>query len=255
MENNSKIYVVGIGPGEEKQMTVYAGEVLRECDIIVGYTGYIELIRELYPEKELFSTGMRSELERCKKCVELAKEGKTVALICSGDAGVYGMASPLYEVAAEEAFDRIEVVPGVTAAVSGAAVLGAPVNHDFCLISLSDLLTPWEVIEKRLLAAAEGDFVIALYNPSSHKRADYLKKACEILLRLKAPDTVCGYVQNIGREGCNSTVLTLRELQYVQVDMFTTVFVGNSQTGNQNGKMVTPRGYHEATGLRGKQSL
>jgi precorrin-3B C17-methyltransferase len=238
-----KIYVVGIGPGSSGMMTLNAGKALSNSDIIVGYKAYIDLVKEDYPDKEFFENGMRGEIERCEKCVEYAKEGRTVSLICSGDAGVYGMASPLLEIAQREGFSEVEIVPGVTAALSGGAVLGAPLSHDFCVISLSDLLTPWEMIEKRLRCAAEGDFCIAIYNPSSHKRADYLKRACEILMEILPETTACGYVRNIGREGCFSKVCTLGELKEENVDMFVTVFVGNSQSAIIDGKLVTPRGY------------
>lgn len=164
-------------------------------------------------------------------------------MICSGDAGVYGMSGLMLEIGVDYPEVEVEVIPGVTAATGGAAVLGAPLIHDFALISLSDLLTPWEKIEKRLLLASEADFVICLYNPSSHKRKDYLQKACDLMLQHKAPETVCGLVQNIGREGETYHILTLQELRDTQVDMFTTVFVGNSMTKEINGKMVTPRGY------------
>ena len=180
---------------------------------------------------------------RCEKCVEFAREGKTAALICSGDAGVYGMASPLLEIAEREGFTDVEVIPGVTAALSGAALLGAPLSHDFCVISLSDLMTPWELIEKRLRCAAEGDFCIAIYNPASRKRADYLQKACGILARTLPEDTPCGYVRNIGRDGCETIVCSLKELSQVNVDMFVTVFIGNSRTRAVDGKLITPRGY------------
>ncbi|MBR4168585.1 MAG: precorrin-3B C(17)-methyltransferase, partial [Lachnospiraceae bacterium] len=203
-----KIYVVGIGPGDKKMMTAQAREALAGSNIIVGYQAYTELVRDAYPDKEYYENGMRGETERCEKCVEFALDGKCVALICSGDAGVYGMASPLLEIAASKGFDNVEIIPGVTAALSGAAELGAPLAHDFCVISLSDLLTPWEVIEKRLRCAAEGDFCIAIYNPESHKRAGYLKRACEILLTVRAADTACGYVRNIGRDGCEKKVCT-----------------------------------------------
>ena len=175
----------------------------------------------------------------------MAQSGKTVALVCSGDAGVYGMASPLLELAFACPGVEVEIIPGLTAALSGAAVLGAPLAHDFCVVSLSDRLTPWPVIEKRLACAAMGDFCIALYNPSSKGRADYLAKAVRILLANgKAPYTVCGTVRNIGRPGQTARLLTLAELEKTEVDMFTTVFVGNAATKAQNGKMVTPRGYH-----------
>ncbi len=181
--------------------------------------------------------------ERCTLAFEEAAKGKTVAMICSGDAGVYGMSGLMLETGENYPSIEVDVIPGVTAALSGAAVLGAPLIHDFSVISLSDLLTPWEKIERRLLAAAEADFSVCLYNPSSRKRSDYLQKACELMLRYKAPDTICGIVSNIGREGENCRVLTLEELREEKVDMFTAVFVGNSQTREIGGKMVTPRGY------------
>ncbi len=238
-----KIYVVGIGPGDRRMMTDLGREALEESDIIVGYKVYIDLIRDTFPEKEYLPSGMREEIARCEKCVALAKEGKIVSLVCSGDAGVYGMASPLLEVAEREGFGNVEVVPGVTAALAGAAVLGAPISHDFCTISLSDLLTPWELIERRLHCAAEGDFCIVIYNPASHKRTDHLRKACGILAEKLPPDTACGYVRNIGRDGCEKKVCTLRELTEEQVDMFVTVFIGNSRTRISDGRLITPRGY------------
>ena len=164
-------------------------------------------------------------------------------MICSGDAGVYGMAGLMNEVGVIYPEVELESVPGVTAALGGAAVLGAPLIHDFCLISLSDLLTPWEKIEARLLGASQADFVICLYNPSSRRRHDYLQKACDLMMQYKSPETVCGTVANIGREGEEYHLMTLKELRDTKADMFTTVFVGNSQTKEINGKMVTPRGY------------
>ena len=165
-------------------------------------------------------------------------------MVCSGDAGIYGMASLLFELGKEEPETELEVIPGITAASSGAAVLGAPLNHDFCVISLSDLLTPWERIEKRLIAAAMGDFAMAVYNPSSHKRADYLQKACDILMNNGVEaERACGYVENIGREGTKTHTCTIRELRDCTVNMFTTVFIGNSQSEIVNGKLITKRGY------------
>ena len=237
------IYIIGMGPGAEEQMTGQAIAALEESDVIVGYPVYLKLLGERFKEKELLSTPMKQEIERCKLCFENARAGKQVALVCSGDAGVYGLASLMYEIGAGYPDCELTVIPGITAANSGAAVLGAPLNHDFCTISLSDLLTPWEKIEKRLVAAAEGDFVIALYNPSSHKRRDYLMRACDILLRTIEPDRACGYVENIGREGTSYTVCTLGELRSAQVNMFTTVFIGNEGTQIIDGKLVTRRGY------------
>ena len=174
---------------------------------------------------------------------EEAKKGKVFSIICSGDAGVYGMSGLMYEVGVNYPEVELEIIPGVTAATGGAAVLGAPLIHDFCLISLSDLLTPWEKIEARLLAAAEADFVVCLYNPSSRKRSDYLQKACDLMMQYKSPETVCGIVSYIGRDGEHYEVMDLKTLRDTKVDMFTTVWVGNSQTKEINGKMVTPRGY------------
>ena len=239
----SKIYVVGIGPGEYEQMTMRAANALSSCDTIVGYTVYVDLVKEHFAGKEFLTTPMRKEVDRCILAFEEARKGKTVAMICSGDAGVYGMSGLMLEIGVDYPEVEVEVIPGVTAATGGAAVLGAPLIHDFALISLSDLLTPWEKIEKRLLLASEADFVICLYNPSSHNRPDYLKKACEILLRYKRGETVCGYVRNIGREGEEAEILSLLQLMEAQVDMFTTVFIGNSTTRRIGDKMVTKRGY------------
>lgn len=241
----SKIFVVGIGPGEYEQMTIRAVNALQSCDVIVGYTVYVDLVKEHFAEKEFLTTPMRREVERCRMAFEEAKKGRSVAMICSGDAGVYGMAGLMLEIGQEYPDIPVEVIPGVTAALGGGAVLGAPLIHDFCLISLSDLLTPWGKIEKRLLAAAEADFVVCLYNPSSKKRHDYLEKACDLMMRYKSPETVCGIVSNIGREGETGRVMSLKELRDTRVDMFTTVFVGNSQTTAIDGKMVTPRGYRK----------
>ena len=198
-------------------------------------------MRPLYPEKECYTTGMTREIDRCRWALDTARAGRDVALVCSGDAGVYGMASPLLELAEEYPDVNVEVVPGLTAALSGGAVLGAPLAHDFCVLSLSDRLTPWAVIQRRLAAAAMGDFCIALYNPSSKGRPDYLEKAVRILLEHgKPPQTVCGLVRNIGREGQTHRVLTLAQLEHTPVDMFTTVFIGNAETKQLSGRMVTP---------------
>ena len=168
----NKIWIVGMGPGKEEMMTGRAIEVLEQVDVIIGYTVYLDLLGERFQDKEFLSTPMRQEEKRCRMCFEEAEKGKSVAMVCSGDAGVYGMASLMYEIGKEYSAISLEVIPGITAANSGAAVLGAPLNHDYCVISLSDLMTPWELIEKRLIMAARGDFAIALYNPSSRKRAD-----------------------------------------------------------------------------------
>ncbi|MCI8992519.1 MAG: precorrin-3B C(17)-methyltransferase [Eubacterium sp.] len=238
-----KIYIVGMGPGKEEMMTGEALCALERSDVIVGYTVYLDLLQERFREKELLSTPMRQEKERCILCFQEAEKGKQVALVCSGDAGIYGMASLMYEIGKDYPETELQVIAGITAASSGAAVLGAPVNHDFCVISLSDLLVPWEKIEKRLKAAADGGFVIVLYNPSSHKRKDYLQKACDILLETIEEERACGYVENIGRDGTKAETCTLKELRDRQVNMFTTVFIGNADSEIINGKLITKRGY------------
>lgn len=243
-ENQKTVFVVGLGPGGGQFLTVQAQGALQQAEVLCGYTVYIDLVRPLYPEKECYATSMTREIDRCRWALEAAQSGKAVALVCSGDAGVYGMASPLLELAGAYPDVEVEIVPGLTAALSGAAVLGAPLAHDFCVISLSDRLTPWEVIEKRLACAAMGDFCVALYNPSSKGRPDYLAKAVRILLENgKSADTVCGLVRNIGREGQTARVLSLAQLENTAVDMFTTVYIGNAATKQLGGKMVTPRGY------------
>ncbi len=216
MTKSGKLYVVGIGPGSYEDMTIRAIKALEESEVIVGYTVYIDLIKEHFPDKEMLTTPMRREQERCLMAIEEAKKGKTAAMVCSGDSGVYGMSGLILEMARPEEDLEIEIIPGVTAALSGGAVLGAPLGHDFAVISLSDLLTPMELIEDRLKASAQADMVICLYNPSSKKRAGYLKRACEIVMEA---------------------------LRDSQTDMFTTVYIGNSMTKVINGRMVTPRGY------------
>ena len=239
----NKLYVIGIGPGEYEQMTLKAIHAMEKSEVIIGYTVYVDLVKEHFPGKEFLTSPMKKEVDRCVMAFEEAKKGKVVSMICSGDAGVYGMSGLMYEVGVNYPEVELEIIPGVTAATGGAAVLGAPLIHDFCLISLSDLLTPWEKIEARLLAAAEADFVVCLYNPSSRKRSDYLQKACDLMMQYKSPETVCGIVSYIGRDGEHYEVMDLKTLRDTKVDMFTTVWVGNSQTKEINGKMVTPRGY------------
>ena len=234
---------VGLGPGGADDLTLRARAALEEAEVIVGYTTYVNLIRDAFPRKEFVVTGMRGEVERCRLALERAAAGSKIAVVCSGDPGVYGMAGLLLELAPEYPGVQVEVIAGVTAANGGAAVLGAPLMHDWCSISLSDLMTPWTVIERRLVAAAEADFCIALYNPSSHGRSDYLARACDVLLAHRRGSTVCGCVRNIGRTGEEHHLMTLAELRDAQVDMLTCVFIGNSQTRVIDGCMVTPRGY------------
>ena len=241
-----KLFVVGIGPGNYDNITIGADWAMSESDVIVGYSVYVDLVKGVYPEKEFFTSPMTKEVLRCEKAIELAKEGKTVSLICSGDSGIYGMAALVYELVEKAgASIEIEVVPGITSASSGGALIGAPLTHDFSVISLSDRLTPWEKIEARLDAAAKADFAIAIYNPASKGRPDHLKRACEILRRTLPGDRACGIARKIGREGESCEVLTLEELMNAEVDMFCTVFIGNSDTRIINGKLVTPRGYRD----------
>ena len=237
------VYAVGIGPGEPKQMTSQAEAVLRRADLIVGYKTYVDQIRPVFPDKEYKVSGMRQELLRIREALEEARKGKTVAVISSGDASVYGMGGLLWELSEQYDDVDVECVAGITAALSGGAVLGAPLGHDFTCVSLSDLLTPWDLIRKRLELAAEGDFVIALYNPSSRTRQHRYEEACRILLEHRPGNTVCGWCRNIGRQGEEWKVCTLKELQQQPVDMLTTVFIGNSRTRVIRGRMVTPRGY------------
>ena len=239
----NKVFVVGIGPGNFENMTIRADRALCACDAIVGYPVYVDLVKDRYPGKEFAATPMTQEVRRCQLALELARAGKTVCVVCSGDSGIYGMAALLYELRGEQSEPEIEVVPGLTAACSGAAVLGAPQTHDCAVISLSDRLTPWETIEKRLLCAAEADLSIAIYNPASHGRPEHLRRACEILLRVLPQDRICGIVRNIGRAGESRRILTLGELQTADVDMFCTVFIGNASTKQLSGMLVTPRGY------------
>lgn len=237
------LYVVGLGPGGSRWMTWEARAALEQAEVLCGYTVYLDLIRGEFPDKEYFSTPMTQEIERCRAALERARSGRTTALVCSGDAGVYGMAGPVLELAPQFPEVEIQVVPGVTAALAGAAVLGAPLMHDFTVLSLSDLLTPWEVIRRRLELAAQGDFVLCLYNPSSRRRRDHLRMACDIVLAHRGPETVCGWVRNAGRAQEEHQVLTLGELREAQVDMFTTVFIGSAATRRIGDRMVTPRGY------------
>ena len=242
------VTVIGLGPGAGADLTGRALAALEACDLIVGYTSYVALLEGMFPEKERRATGMRREVDRCRMAVEEAVQGRAVALVCSGDPGVYGMAALVYEVAQDYPPIDIEVVPGITAACGGAALLGAPLTQDFAVVSLSDLLTPWEVIETRLTLAARADFVLCLYNPASRGRPDHLKRACAVLLRELPAETPCGYVRHVGRAGEEAHTCTLGELGAVPADMFTTVFVGSRRTQLLDGKLVTPRGYLQRRG-------
>lgn len=240
----NKFYVVGIGPGAFEQMTIKAKEILESVDIIAGYNAYIDLVKPYFPDKEYLGNGMTGEIKRCKAALEKAKEGKSVAMISSGDSGIYGMAGLILELSRDLDLD-IVTVPGITAAASGAALLGAPLMHDFAVISLSDRLTDWELIQKRLRLASEADLSIVLYNPRSKGRPDCIETARQLCLESKSPDTPVGIVKNIGRDGETVILTTLEKLNIADVDMFSTVFIGNSKTYIESGLMITPRGYLE----------
>jgi precorrin-3B C17-methyltransferase len=239
-----KIYAVGLGPGDPGYLAPRAKEVILASDVVAGYTGYLELISQFLINKEIINTGMKGEVERCQAAIAEAFKGKQVCVVSSGDAGIYGMAALLYELAALHDTLEIEVIPGITAASSAAAILGSPLTNDYAVISLSDLLTPWDVIEKRLDACSSADMVICFYNPQSKKRSNYLERACEIVSRHKPPQTNCGYVRNAFRaDDEESNICILAELPKAPVDMLTTVIIGNSDTRVINRKLVTVRGY------------
>jgi len=239
-----KLFVVGFGPGSKEDMTLRAVNAIECADTIIGYTTYTDLLKEYFPNKEYKATGMMKEVERCRKAIEEADKGKIVAMVSSGDSGIYGMAGIIYQMADEMGSSvEIETVPGVTAASSAASILGAPLMHDLAIISLSDLMTPLELIMKRIDRASDGDMIIALYNPKSKKRTDHLQKAVEIICRYRSPETPVGIVRNAGRKDESKIITELGVLDYDKIDMFCIVIIGNSQTYVSNGRMITPRGY------------
>ena len=240
-----KLTVVGFGPGSKGDMTLRAVEAIEKADIVTGFTTYVKILQEFFPDKNYKSNGMTKEVDRCRMAVEDAMKGQDVVMVISGDSGIYGMAAICYQVADEMDADiDIDVVPGITAASSAAAILGAPLTNDTALISLSDRLTPWDLIEKRLDAAASSDMVVALYNPRSHGRPDLLEKAFKIMGKYKDPNTVVGVVRNIGRKDEESWICSMNDFDFEKVDMFCTVVIGNSKTYALDGKMITPRGYN-----------
>lgn len=240
----AKLYVVGFGPGGYEHMTVRAVEAIKNAQLVTGYTTYVEMLKEIFPDKTYLSTPMKKEVDRCRLAVEKAMEGIEVAMVSSGDSGIYGMAGIVLQVAEEMQADiDIEVIPGVTAASAAAAVLGAPLMHDTALISLSDLMTPLDLIMKRVDCAGQSDFVICLYNPKSKKRTEYVGMTADILLKYRSADTPVGIVRHAGRSQETSCLTTLGELKSADIDMFSIVVIGNSQTYVKHGKMITPRGY------------
>ncbi|MCD7721802.1 MAG: precorrin-3B C(17)-methyltransferase [Prevotellaceae bacterium] len=245
------IYVIGIGPGSEGDITQTAIEALGKSDAVVGYKPYFQYVeRYLSPSAKRIDTGMRHETERAEEAFRLAEEGRTVSVISSGDAGIYGMASLILEMKRKRGSGvGVEVVPGISAFQKAASLLGAPIGHDFCAISLSDLMTPWRLIERRIKAAAEADFVTAVYNPRSETRYWQLDRLKELFLLSRSPSTVVGFVRQAGREGQKVTVTTLKDLPTEQADMFTVVVIGNSQSYQWQGSFVTPRGYYREEAL------
>jgi precorrin-3B C17-methyltransferase len=241
-----KIIVTGIGPGSKEDVTPAVIEAVREADAIVGYKYYFQFIEEYVKDGgECIDTGMKKERERAEQAFLLAEQGKTVVVISSGDAGLYGMAPLIYEMKMKQSSDiEIEVLPGISAFQKAASLLGAPIGHDVCLISLSDLMTPWEVIERRIKAAAVGDFVTAIYNPKSHSRYWQIYRLQELFLKYRSAETPVGYVRQAGREEQEIKVTTLEKFDPEEVDMFTVVLIGNSQSYLADGKFITPRGYY-----------
>ncbi len=251
---SGKIAVIGVGPGNLEHITVRARRVIEESDTIIGYRTYIDLLSDLITNQNVIRAGATEEVVRAQRAVQLAKEGRCVAVISSGDAGVYGMAGLVFEVLIEQNWrvgdnPCVEIVPGVSAIHSCGALLGAPIMHDACTISLSDHLTPWEVIAKRVEAAAAADFVIALYNPKSDHRTRQIREVQQILLKHKSPQTPVGLVKNAYRESQQIVNTTLIEMLDHEIGMLTTVVVGNSSTFFHDGLMITPRGYQRKYSL------
>ena len=249
---SGSLAVVGIGPGAADLIAPRARLTIEQAEVVAGYRTYLELIAHLIrPEQELLSSAMMQEIDRCRRALALAEEGKQVALICGGDPGIYALAGLVYELARETGSTcRIEIIPGIAALNACAAVLGAPLMHDFAAISLSDLMTPWPLIEKRLQAAAAADFVTVLYNPKSGRRASQIVRAREIMLEHRPPETPVGIVSGAGRSHESVCLSTLDNMLNKEIGMQTTVIIGNSTTFVFRDKMVTPRGYAAKYGLR-----
>ena len=240
-----KIIIAGIGPGSKEDITPAVLEAVRQADVVVGYQYYFQFIKQyLKPDCTCIDTGMKKERERAEQAFEYAEKGHTVVVISSGDAGIYGMTPLIYQMRDERKADiEIEALPGISAFQKAASLLGAPIGHDMCIISLSDLMTPWEVIERRIKAAATGDFVTAVYNPKSHGRYWQLYRLVELFLQERSPETPVGYVRQAGREEQEVKLTTLADFNPEDVDMFTVILIGNSQSYISEGKMITPRGY------------
>ncbi|MCS6926530.1 MAG: precorrin-3B C(17)-methyltransferase [Candidatus Binatia bacterium] len=259
-ETRGKLFLVGFGPGGHEHLTFRARQAIAESEVVIGYSTYIKLIADLLDGKQVIRKGMTEELDRATEAIELARAGRTVALVSSGDIGIYGMAGPTFECLRECGWrpgdnPDVEVVPGVTALSACASLLGAPLMHDFAAISLSDLLTPWPVIERRIAAAAAGDFVIALYNPQSKRRTWQLSKTQEILLRYRTPQTPVGIVKSAYRKLQHIVVTDLAHMVDYDIGMLTTILIGNSHTEEFAGLIVTPRGYANKYDLTTHEAL
>ncbi|MBU3195302.1 precorrin-3B C(17)-methyltransferase [Clostridium algidicarnis] len=237
-----KLYVIGIGPGGIEHMSIKARKSLEESEVIVGYVKYIDMIKSLIEGKEVYATGMKGEEERCKQALSMA-ESKTVSIVSTGDAGIYGMAGLILELCKEEDMDSVEVIPGITAASAAASMVGAPLMHDNCNISLSDLMTPYSLIKKRVELAASADFVISLYNPKSKGRPNYLRECIDIIKTFRKGSTPVAIVKNALRDGEKKEIFTLDTFEDTNVDMFTIVIIGNSESYIKGNKFLTPRGY------------
>lgn len=248
-----KIIVAGIGPGSKEDITPAVLEAVRAADAIVGYKYYFQFIQEyVHDGCECIDTGMKKERERAEQAFELAEQGKTVVVVSSGDAGIYGMTPLVYEMKRERQSDvEIKSLPGISAFQKAASLLGAPIGHDLCIISLSDLMTPWELIERRIKAAAIGDFVTAVYNPKSNGRYWQLYRLVELFLQQRSPETPVGFVRQAGRDEQEIKVTTLSEFDPEEVDMFTVIIIGNSQSYISGGHIITPRGYYRERGVEG----
>jgi precorrin-3B C17-methyltransferase / cobalt-factor III methyltransferase len=245
-----KLYIVGVGPGHHDHMTFRAKQVIEESNTIVGYETYVNLVEDLIEGKEIHRYAMTQEVERAHQCIELAKSGKIVSLVSSGDPGIYGMAGLIYEMLAEQSWDRktglyVEIVPGVSSLNSCAALVGSPLMTDFAVVSMSDLLVPWEIIVKRVEAAAQGDFVIVIYNPASKKRIHQLQDTRKILLKYRSPNTPVAIIKGAYRESQEVVLTDLENMESHQdkLGMITTIIIGNSSTFRYNDLMINPRGY------------
>ena len=259
-DTRGKLFLIGFGPGGHDHLTFRARQAIAESEVVIGYSTYIKLIADLLDGKEVIRKGMTEELDRATEAIDMARAGKTVALVSSGDIGIYGMAGPTFECLRECGWQPgdnpdVEVVPGVTALSACASLLGAPLMHDFASISLSDLLTPWPVIERRIEAAAAGDFIIALYNPQSKRRTWQLSKTQEIVLRHRAPTTPVGIVKSAYRKMQHLVITDLAHMPDHEVGMLTTILIGNSNTEQFASLMVTPRGYRNKYDLATHEAI